>query len=99
MLVTATLTKQSASNAVVVPRTAVAEGPTGYSVFVVGPDSKAKQVPVRVGIQTDTLSQVISPQVQPGVKVITTRPDALKDGSVVAVNGASSAPSGNGTTQ
>lgn len=88
MLVTATITKEARNNAVVVPRTAVAQTDNGNAVYIVGPDNKAKQVPVRVGIQTDTLSQVLSSEVQPGTKVITTRPDALKDGSVVAVNGA-----------
>jgi HlyD family secretion protein len=88
MLVTATLPKQKAADAVVVPRSAIAQTDNGNAVYVVGKDAVAHAVPVRVGIQTDTLAQVISPQVQPGTKVITTRPDALKDGSAVAVNGA-----------
>jgi multidrug efflux pump subunit AcrA (membrane-fusion protein) len=93
MLVTATVPKQSASNAVVVPRSAVAQTPNGNAVYVVQ-GGKAVEVPVRVGVQTDTLSQVVSPRVVPGTMVITTRPDALKDGSVVAVNSpANSAPS------
>jgi HlyD family secretion protein len=97
MLITATITKEHATGAIVVPRTAVAQLENGSSaVFVVGPDSKAKEVPVRVGVQTDTLSQVIAPGVQLGTKVITTRPDALQNGSVVAVNVATPAPSGNG---
>jgi HlyD family secretion protein len=99
MLVTATLVRERATNAIVVPRTAIAETANGNAVYIVGPDSKAKEVPVRVGIQTDTLSQIISPQVQPGTKVITTRPDALKDGSLVAVNGATPGQGGGGTTQ
>jgi multidrug efflux pump subunit AcrA (membrane-fusion protein) len=88
MLVTATLPKERAAGAVVVPRSAIAQTETGNAVYVVGKDNVAHAVPVRVGVQTDTLTQVISPQVAPGTKVITTRPDALKDGSVVAVNGA-----------
>ena len=48
---------------------------------------------MKVGVQTDTLSQVISPKIQSGTMVITTRPDALKDGSVVAVSGAAPASS------
>ena len=86
MLVTATVPKEQRKDAVVVPRTAIAQTEKGNAVYVVGPDNKAKEVPVSVGIQTDTLSEVRSPSVQPGTKVITTRPDALKDGSVVAVN-------------
>jgi len=75
----------------VVPRSAVAQTDNGYAVYVVGKDNKAQEVPVRVGIQTDTMSEVLSSAVQPGTKVITTRPDALKDGSVVAVNSGTSA--------
>jgi multidrug efflux pump subunit AcrA (membrane-fusion protein) len=99
MLVTATLVKERARGAVVVPLTAVAQLESGNAVYVVGPGDKAKEVPVRLGVQTDTLAQVISPAVQPGTKVITTRPDALKDGSVVAVSNATPAPSGSGTAQ
>lgn len=100
MLVTATLPKEQERNAIVVPRTAVAQSDTGNSVYVVGADNKAKEVPVKLGVQTDTLSQVISPEIHPGTKVITTRPDALKNGSVVAVNGATPAPgAGSGKPQ
>jgi HlyD family secretion protein len=86
MLISATLPKQQQNDAIVVPRSAVAQTETGSIVYVVN-GTTAQAVPVKVGIQTDTLAQVISPKVQPGTKVITTRPDALKDGSVVAVNG------------
>lgn len=93
MLVAVTVTKSRAVGAVVVPRSAVAQTPNGNMVYVVA-DNKAQAVPVRVGVQTDTLAQVASPRVQPGTMVITTRPDALKDGSLVAVNGASSPANG-----
>jgi hypothetical protein len=53
---------------------------------------------VRVGVQTDTLSEVISPKVQAGVKVITTRPDTLKDGSLVAINSGGNAPPNGGSS-
>jgi multidrug efflux pump subunit AcrA (membrane-fusion protein) len=84
MLVTVTVTKQRAVNATVVPKSAVAETPAGDVVYVIV-DNKAEAVPVRVGVESDTLAQVVSPRVQPGVMVVTTRPDALKDGSLVAV--------------
>jgi multidrug efflux pump subunit AcrA (membrane-fusion protein) len=94
MLVTVTVTKSRAANAIVVPRSAVATMPTGDIVYVVN-DNKAEAVPVRVGVQTDTMSQVSSPRITPGTMVVTTRPDALKDGSVVAVsNGNAPAPAG-----
>ncbi len=92
MLVTVTVTKARAANAIVVPRSAVAQTPSGNIVYIVA-DNKAQAVPVRVGVQTDTLSQVTSPRITPGTMVVTTRPDALKDGSVVAVNNGN-APAG-----
>lgn len=85
MLIAATIPRQSANDAVVVPRGAIAQTENGNVVYVVQ-DNKAVQVPVKVGVQTDTMSQVVSPKVQPGTSVITTRPDALKDGSPVMVN-------------
>ena len=101
MLVTATVVEQSHAGAIVVPRSAVAQTSAGNVVFVVGADNKAQAVPVQLGIQTDTLSQVMSPKVQPGTKVITTRPDALHDGSIVAVNSGNppvSSPAKGGST-
>ncbi|HTV74458.1 MAG TPA: efflux RND transporter periplasmic adaptor subunit [Candidatus Acidoferrales bacterium] len=99
MLVTATLPREAHRNTIVVPRSAVAQTENGYAVYVVGADNKAVEVPVRLGIQTDLLSEVISPKVQPGTKVITTRPDTLKDGSTVAVNSTNaSAPANGGST-
>jgi multidrug efflux pump subunit AcrA (membrane-fusion protein) len=92
MLVTVTVTKAQAANAVVVPRSAVAQTTNGNIVYVIS-DNKAQAVPVRVGVQTDTLSQVVSSRIQPGTMVVTTRPDALKDGSTVAVSSSSGSPS------
>ncbi len=97
MLVTVTVTKARAANAVVVPRSAVAQTPSGGNVVYIVADNKAQAVPVRVGVQTDTLSQVISPRIAPGTMVVTTRPDALKDGSVVAVSNGNAPPASNGT--
>jgi RND family efflux transporter MFP subunit len=91
MLIDATLVKQQANDAIVVPRSAVADGETGSVVYVID-NGKAVAVPVRVGVQTDTLAQVMSPRIQAGTQVITTRPDALKDGSPVMVNSGQAAP-------
>jgi RND family efflux transporter MFP subunit len=85
MLVTATIQKERHDNVVVVPRQAVAQTDQGANVFIVGPGNKAEQVPVQVGVQTDTLSEVHSPRITEGTQVITTRPDALQNGSVVAI--------------
>ncbi len=87
MLVAVTVQQQRHPQTIVVPRSAVAQTDRGNSLFVVSA-KKATQVPVRVGIQTDTLSEVHGPGIRPGTVIITTRPDALQDGSLVAVNGA-----------
>ena len=96
MLVTVTIPKQRHDDAIVVPRSAIATNDSGSSVFIVGDDNKAKEVPVKLGLQTDTLAEVISPNVKAGTKVITTRPDALQNGSAVAVSGAAPKPNPSG---
>ncbi|MGC8484832.1 MAG: efflux RND transporter periplasmic adaptor subunit [Candidatus Baltobacteraceae bacterium] len=83
MLVTAKMAKQSAKNALIVPRVAVASVQNGDAVFVVD-GTKAKEVPVKVGLQTDTESQILS-GLSAGERVITTRPDSLRSGSPVHV--------------
>jgi RND family efflux transporter MFP subunit len=87
MLVSVRVRQQFHPNAVVVPRTAIFQTDQGPNVYTVV-DGKAKLLPVRLGLQTDTLAEVVSSEVRPGTDVITTRPDALQNGSVVAVNGA-----------
>jgi RND family efflux transporter MFP subunit len=87
MLVSVTIEKERHNNTIVVPRQAVAQTDQGSNVFIVGKGNKAIEVPVQVGLQTDTLSEVRSPQIGPGTLVITTRPDALQNGSLVAVAG------------
>jgi HlyD family secretion protein len=97
MLVSLIVQKERHPNAVVVPRTAVFQGDQGANVFTIGSDGKAHAVPVQVGLQTDTLTEVRG-DVHPGTVVITTRPDALQDGSVVAVSGAPSPGAAPGST-
>ena len=87
MLVSVTIRKEFHKNAIVVPRTAIFETDQGSNVFTVE-GGKAKLLPVQIGLQTDTISEVRG-TVRPGMLVITTRPDALQNGSVVAVGGAS----------
>lgn len=48
--------------------------------------AQAKIVPVQLGLQTDTESEVISPDIHPGTTIITTRPDALQDKSTIAIS-------------
>jgi membrane fusion protein, multidrug efflux system len=96
MLIDATLVRQQANDAIVVPRSAVADSENGSLVYAIE-NGKAVAVPVRVGVQTDTLAQVMSPRIQAGTQVITNRPDALKDGSVVLVNSGQAAPAPSAT--
>ncbi len=93
MLVTLTIAKEQHRDAIVVPRTALFTSDQGSNVYTVV-DGKAKMLAVEVGLQTDTLSEVRGAGIRAGTPVITTRPDALQDGSVVAVNGAAGAGTG-----
>lgn len=86
MLVTMTVRKEHHPGAIVVPRTAVNQTERGTTVFIVT-GAKAAEVPVVLGLQTDTLSEVRSARIHPGTVVITTRPDALQNGSMVAISG------------
>ncbi len=93
MLVSVTVQKEHHKNVIVVPRQAVAQTDQGANVFIVTGHSngsaqgKAQEVPVQLGVQTDTLSEVHSPRITAGTLVITTRPDALQNGSAVAIAG------------
>jgi membrane fusion protein (multidrug efflux system) len=91
MLVSVSIVKERRHDATVVPRTALFTGDQGTGVYTVV-DGKAKLLPVEVGLETDTLAQISGSGVAPGTVVIITRPDALQDGSVVAVNNGGSAP-------
>jgi multidrug efflux pump subunit AcrA (membrane-fusion protein) len=86
MLVSVIVQKERHPNAIVVPRSAVFPNDQGSSVYTVA-DGKAKMLPVDVGLETDTLAEVRGSGIHSGMVVITTRPDALQDGSVVAVSG------------
>jgi RND family efflux transporter MFP subunit len=91
MLVTVNVQKEFHPNAIVVPLTSVIQGDGGASIYTIV-DGKAKAVPVTVGIQTDTLAEIQGSDVRPGMVVITARPDALQDGSEVAVSATPGAP-------
>ena len=95
MLVSVSVQKERHVATIVVPRSAVGQNERGSTVFIVA-QGKAVEVPVSLGIQTDTLSEVHGAQIRPGTQVITTRPDALQNGSVVAVGGAGPGGAGPG---
>ena len=89
MLVSVVASKDVHRNALVVPRAAVFSEDAGAKIFLVskGPDGApiAHAVPVSIGLTTDTESEIIAAGVQPGNKVITTRADALQNGSPIAI--------------
>jgi membrane fusion protein (multidrug efflux system) len=91
MLVSVEVQKERHPGALVVPRSALFESDAGSDVYTVV-DNKAKMLPVSVGLQTDLLAEVRGNGVTEGTTIITTRPDALQDGSVVAIAEASPAP-------
>jgi HlyD family secretion protein len=93
MLVTVNVRKEAHRAAIVVPRSAVFQSERGANVFTID-GAKAKAIPVQIGLQTDALTEVLGGTVRPGTVVITTRPDSLQDGSVVAVAGAGGPPGG-----
>lgn len=104
-LVSVTVRKEYHHDAIIVPRSAVFVGDRGSNVFTVQPPAargalpKAKAVAVQLGLQTDTLSEVISPEVQPGTTVIVTRPDALQNGSALAIAPPPGGPGSSGGSQ
>jgi RND family efflux transporter MFP subunit len=71
-------------------------GPPGGPHF-----AQAKLVPVQLGVRTDVLAEVRSPEIRPGTTVIITRPDALQDKSLIAMSppaSASGSKAGTATT-
>ncbi len=60
-----------------------AGGPPGAAAPPPPKMAKARAIPVEVGLQTDNFVEVHGAGINPGVPVITTRPDALQNGSTV----------------
>jgi RND family efflux transporter MFP subunit len=88
---TAVITTENGASVftVVDPPARAGGAPAGAGGAGGGPIIKqAKAVPVELGLQTDTLAEVRSPDVPAGTTVITTRPDALQDKSIVAMSAA-----------
>ena len=76
-----------------VPSAAITNGPGDPSIFIVA-GGKAKSVPVRVGLQTDSVSEVAGDGLAPGTTVVTSQPGGLQDGATIAQAGAPSAEVG-----
>ena len=90
MLVSVTTQTGHSAQALIVPSGAVTSGPKGPSVFIVVA-GKAKMVPVRVGLQTDTQSEIRAAGLSTASVVITAQPNGLHDGSTVTVPAAAGA--------
>ena len=75
------------ANVLLVPGAAVMNGSGDPSIFIVA-DGKAKNVPVRVGLQTESVAEVAGNGLAPGTTVVTSQPGGLQDGAAVAQAGA-----------
>ncbi|TAM74672.1 efflux RND transporter periplasmic adaptor subunit [bacterium] len=95
-LVRVRLLAAASNDAIVVPRAAVFHTEAGDQVFIVrrqvedknagnGKILKAHVVTVRIGVENEEVAAVSSPEITAGTQVIVARPDALQDGSVVAI--------------
>jgi RND family efflux transporter MFP subunit len=83
MFANVTVERARHTGVLLVPRAAVVNGSGGPSVFVVA-DGKAKNVPVRVGLQTNSVTEVAGDGLAPGTIVVTSQPGGLQDGAIVA---------------
>ncbi len=76
---------QTLTQAVVIPATAVNQGPKGPFAYVVGPDNKATVRPIVVGATQDATA-VIKSGLKVGETVVTDGQMVLKPGSLVAIH-------------
>jgi RND family efflux transporter MFP subunit len=84
MLVDVTTETARHDHTLLVPPGAVVSGPKGTLVYTVV-NGKAKAVPVRAGLRTDSVTEVHGTGLSPATIVITAQADGLRDGA--AVNG------------
>jgi multidrug efflux pump subunit AcrA (membrane-fusion protein) len=71
------------SGVLLVPSAAITNGPGGPSIFVVA-GGKAKNVPVRVGLQSDSVAEVAGDGLTAGTTVVASQPGGLQDGAAIA---------------
>lgn len=83
MFADVTVERARHAGVLLVPSAAIVSGNGGPSVFVVA-DGKARTVPVRVGLQTTSLTEVAGDGLAPGTAVVTSQPGSLQDGATVA---------------
>ena len=83
MFVSVTALRARKSNVLRVPSSAViGAGAPGASVFA-AIDGKAKVIPVHVGLETETMTEVSGKGLAPGTLVVTSPPNGLEDGSEI----------------
>jgi len=90
MFADVTVERARHTGVLLVPHAAVVNGSGGPSVFVVA-DGRAKDVPVRVGLQANSLTEVAGDGLAPGTIVVTSQPGGLQDGATVAQSAGASA--------
>jgi RND family efflux transporter MFP subunit len=83
MFVQATINTDAHDNVPVVPRAAIAQRDGKQTVFVVGPDNKLALRPVKVGLTSDRVAEVLD-GVSVGERVVVLGLDDLREGQVVA---------------
>jgi RND family efflux transporter MFP subunit len=93
MLVSVTAVSAHDDDVLLVPNSALERGPKGSVVFTIVA-GKAKQIAVRVGLQTDTTTEVAGAGLAAGDTVITSAPNGLQDGTPVAPPAAASPAAG-----
>ena len=79
------LTLQTMAHVVVIPASAVNQGPNGAFAYVVGPDDKAHARPIVVATTQDQFA-VLKSGLDPGETVVTDGQMALKSGSKVSIH-------------
>ncbi len=84
MLVSVTTLAQRHTNTTIVPRSAVVTGDSSSSIYTID-GGKAKAIPVKLGLQTDSQTEVLGSGVDSAMTIITTQPNGLRDGAPVTV--------------
>jgi HlyD family secretion protein len=83
MLVDETALSARHRNTLVVPLGAVFPSDTGDQVYTID-HGKAKSIPVKLGLETNTLAEISGAGVRAGMSIITSQPNGLQDGAPVS---------------
>jgi hypothetical protein len=91
MFANVVITTQDVPDAVVVPTGAVVQQQNGQDAVYVVQDNKAQMVPIKTGIVTDAMTQIVS-GIIPGAAIVTTGQNTLRPGEAVRVVSGAGAP-------